>query len=218
MINVALASPHSDETEVNYATQVVVDDTSKGMYGIRSWSAQDLYTKQGVTPPSTTRTDWVETKRFAQYYVDNYAEPLNRVTSITFRSMNLNTTGAAANWLLLSRDRHQRPGRDHARFTRRRRLHGRAVLRRGRSRDLSPRGAGDGRHHPLARPVAGRLLRGFTLRNMSTIERKPLLHGRDHCPGGADPIPCMISGPSGDFSRRSARDRPLRLLAAGRDR
>ena len=34
---------------------------------------------------------------------------------------------------------------------------------------------------------------------MSTIERKPLLHGRDHCPGGADPIPCMISGPSGDF-------------------
>ena len=102
VINVALASPHSDEAEVNYATQVVVDDTSKGKYGIRAWSAQDLYTKQGITPPSTVRTDWVETKRFAQYYVENYAEPLNRVTSISFRSMNLNTTGAAANWLLLS--------------------------------------------------------------------------------------------------------------------
>ena len=32
---------------------------------------------------------------------------------------------------------------------------------------------------------------------MSTIERKPILHGRDHCPGGADPIPCLIGGPFG---------------------
>ena len=26
---------------------------------------------------------------------------------------------------------------------------------------------------------------------MSPILEKPILHGRDHCPGGADPIPCM---------------------------
>ena len=36
----------------------------------------------------------METKRFAQYYVDNYAEPQNRVTSISFRSMHLTTTGS----------------------------------------------------------------------------------------------------------------------------
>ena len=34
---------------------------------------------------------------------------------------------------------------------------------------------------------------------MSPLQQKPILHGRDHCPGGADPIPCMISGPSGNF-------------------
>ena len=47
--------------------------------------------------------------------------------------------------------------------------------------------------------------------------QKPILHGRDHCPGGADPIPCMISGPSGDFEGVLLGDRPLRLLATGRD-
>jgi concanavalin A-like lectin/glucanase superfamily protein len=28
-------------------------------------------------------------------------------------------------------------------------------------------------------------------------QKQHVMHGRDHCPGGADPIPCMISAPSG---------------------
>ena len=29
---------------------------------------------------------------------------------------------------------------------------------------------------------------------MSPIQQKPILHGRDHCPGGADPIPGLGGG------------------------
>ena len=35
---------------------------------------------------------------------------------------------------------------------------------------------------------------------MSPVQQKPILHGRDHCPGGADPIPCL--GSSGFSSHR----------------
>ena len=63
------------------------DATSKGKYGIRPWSAQNLLTKQGVTDGDVGEGgDWLQTKRFAEYYVDNYAEPQNRVTQIGFRS------------------------------------------------------------------------------------------------------------------------------------
>ena len=38
--------------------------------------------------------------------------------------------------------------------------------------------------------------------DMSPIQQKPILHGRDHCPGGADPIPCLTSALSGSFEER----------------
>ena len=30
---------------------------------------------------------------------------------------------------------------------------------------------------------------------MSPLQQKPILHGRDHCPGGADPIPGLAEEP-----------------------
>ena len=62
--------------------------------------------KQGVTPPSTVRNDWVETKRYADYYVRNYKTPQNRVTEIGFRSMPKGKTAwsqaATDTWALMS--------------------------------------------------------------------------------------------------------------------
>ncbi len=103
IINVASASPKSVDTVADFTTQVVVAGASKGRYGIRPWSTQDLLTKEGVTDGLLgAGADWAETKLFAQYYVDNYKVPRNRVNQVTFRSMNLGQTGAAPNWLLLS--------------------------------------------------------------------------------------------------------------------
>ena len=28
---------------------------------------------------------------------------------------------------------------------------------------------------------------------------KPIIHGRDHCPDGADPIPCLFELPGGTY-------------------
>jgi hypothetical protein len=104
IINVASASPVSVDPVADFTTQVVVDATSKGIYGIRPWSTQNLLTKEGVTDGLTgPGADWFETKRFAQYYVDNYADPKNRVTTMTFRPMDIGRQGAAANWDFLTR-------------------------------------------------------------------------------------------------------------------
>ena len=107
VINQATASPVSALDAAAFQNkilaQTVEDGTSKGLYGIRPWSASNLITKQGVPPSAPIRDDWQETKRFAQYYVDNYAAALDRVTQIGFRSSDLAATGSAANWDFLCR-------------------------------------------------------------------------------------------------------------------
>ncbi len=106
VINVASASPKSEDTVADFTTQVVVEtpvQLSKAAYGIRAWSTDGLLTKEGVTDGLTgAGADWQECKLFAQYYVDNYKVPRNRIEQITFRSMDVNTAGAAANWELLT--------------------------------------------------------------------------------------------------------------------
>lgn len=110
VINHAMASPKTNNLDPNFETQVVQDNTSKGLYGIRPWSTQNLLTKEGVTdglvsgPPwnPEDRTDWDETKLFAHYYVDNYKDPETRISRVTFRSQDLDESGAAANWEFLS--------------------------------------------------------------------------------------------------------------------
>ncbi len=103
VVNVASASPKSEDPAADFTTQVVVDNTSKGLYGIRAWSTDGLLTKEGVTDGLTgDGADWEECRRFAQYYVDNYKVPRNRVQQVTFRSMPVGQTGAGANWELLS--------------------------------------------------------------------------------------------------------------------
>jgi hypothetical protein len=80
--------------------QLYTDDTSIGQRGIRSQSFQNLQTEGGQLDPDTNALQ--ETKRFAQYYVSNYAVPHNRVTAIGFRSISTTNPGAAVTWRLLS--------------------------------------------------------------------------------------------------------------------
>ena len=80
--------------------QLVKDTTSIGKYGIRSWSAQNLLTRESNLDGSDSL---VETKRFASYYVDNYKDPKNRVNTIGFRSMRPGQPGASILWQMLSR-------------------------------------------------------------------------------------------------------------------
>jgi hypothetical protein len=82
------------------AGQTVQDTVSIGQYGIRSWSAENLQTQSGLVDGST---GLVETKRVASYYVDNYAQPRNRITTIGFRSILPGRVGSEITWKLLSR-------------------------------------------------------------------------------------------------------------------
>ena len=98
IINSGLASPVGiDDTDVD--GQKVIDSTSVGLYGIRSWSAQNLITKTGIIDSADALT---ETKRFASYYVDNYKAPQDRVTVCGFRTMSPAQVGAHETWRLLS--------------------------------------------------------------------------------------------------------------------
>lgn len=99
VINSALATP-LNIADADVAGQLVKDTTSIGLYGIRSWSAQNLLTKTGLLDGSTAN---VETKRFATYYVDNYKTPRNRITSLGLRSMRPGQSGATKTWELLSK-------------------------------------------------------------------------------------------------------------------
>ena len=98
VINRAFATPIGiDDDDMD--GQVVEDAASITAYGIRPWSAQNLIIKQGVTESNTALE---ECRLFAQYFMDEYADPENRISSITFRSSDLNATGSEANWALLS--------------------------------------------------------------------------------------------------------------------
>jgi hypothetical protein len=111
LINSAWATPMYMDTSVDPGAPVsiggslerqgqhVYDTASIDAYGWRSWSAQNLLTKSGTADGST---DLDETARFAEFYVRNQADPLDRITTISFRSIRPNAAGAAANWLFLS--------------------------------------------------------------------------------------------------------------------
>jgi hypothetical protein len=78
----------------------VYDSASIGLYGIRSWSAQNLLTRRGLLDDSD---DLTETRRFSEWIVQNFGSPKNRVTDIAFRSLRPTDPRAGALWSLLSK-------------------------------------------------------------------------------------------------------------------
>ena len=104
-----IASPAgggTDPTTDEVRGQLYEDATSKGLYGIRSWTVQDLQTRNGFLgdPETSSRTGSLEeTKKFAKYYVDNFRDPNNRVAEIQFKSIRPGEPGATETWRLLSK-------------------------------------------------------------------------------------------------------------------
>jgi len=99
IINSAVAYPVG-ATDNQIAAQIVTDPASIARYGRRSWSAQNLLTKEGLADSSTA---FVETRRFAQYYVDNFSQPRDRVDGVALRSIQLGAPGADITWLMLTK-------------------------------------------------------------------------------------------------------------------
>ena len=100
---VAAGAAWRPPTTIELAGQLVEDagsGSSQDLYGIRSWSAQSLLTGHGI---ATGNNALQETKAFAQYYVDNYKTPRNRISQLGFRSMQPGQPGAGYLWLFITK-------------------------------------------------------------------------------------------------------------------
>lgn len=83
--------------------QVVVDATSIGSpsyLGVRSWSAENLYVKEGTTTGNTAAQECL---LYAQYIVDNYAFPVDRIETLTILSLRPDDPRGEPTWDLLTR-------------------------------------------------------------------------------------------------------------------
>jgi hypothetical protein len=98
IINACIATPNG-MAEADRAGQVVTDAGAITAYGISSRSFENLITQQG--DESGTPAALAETKKFATYYVDNYAAPRNRVKTILFKVRDPATSAGTATWALL---------------------------------------------------------------------------------------------------------------------
>lgn len=97
VINYASATPQGIK-DTERAAQVVVDAVSVGERGYHTWEKDNLLVEAGTTTGNNAND---ECKLYAQYYVDNYAIPRNRVSNIAFKSLHPDDDRADANWALL---------------------------------------------------------------------------------------------------------------------
>ena len=81
------------------AGQLYKDATSIGLYGIRSWSAENLFIDNSII---TGKTGLDECLLFAKFVTLNYKDPRNRINELTFRSLPPSDPRATANWKLLT--------------------------------------------------------------------------------------------------------------------
>lgn len=97
VFNSALATPIGI-LDKDIPGQLVEDAVSIGLRGYRSWAKENLLTETGLLDASDALT---ETQRFAQYIVDNYASPRDRVTTIGFRPVHDLDPRATKVWQML---------------------------------------------------------------------------------------------------------------------
>jgi hypothetical protein len=81
------------------SAQVYSDATSISTFGVRSWSADDLILEGGKT--TNVGDPGAESLLYAQYYVENFKDPKNRISSLVFKSLAPHDTRAAPLWDLL---------------------------------------------------------------------------------------------------------------------
>lgn len=113
VFNSAFCTPNGiDALPAKVAGQIYQDSGSISQYGIRSWSAENLFiaepTSVGTAALTTAGAGILtgnsaldECLAFATYIVENFKTPRNRVSGITFRSKDPAAVGAGATWALL---------------------------------------------------------------------------------------------------------------------
>lgn len=78
--------------------QLVVDNASISKWGVRSWSAENLITRRHNANGNTGAE---ECRLFAEYVVENYSDPVPRVSRIGLKSLRDSDPRAAATWALM---------------------------------------------------------------------------------------------------------------------
>lgn len=81
--------------QADRVNQVVIDAASKAQHGGRSWSAENLVVKDGITSGLTGDEECLS---YANYIVSNYADSVARPASITFRALRPTDIRGAALW------------------------------------------------------------------------------------------------------------------------
>lgn len=98
--NTALCYPdperHPQKIVMN--DQFLADDDSRTQWGPKSWSAENILTLRHNTNGNTGAE---ECQVFNQYIIENFAQPIPRVTRITLRSLGDGEQSAAANWAMM---------------------------------------------------------------------------------------------------------------------
>lgn len=97
VVNSALAYPEG-MAESELPLIVVEDPTSQGVYGLRSWTAENLLTQRHLSNGNTGADEAV---LFATYQVANYKTPRPRITRVRFRSLPDSDTRATDTWALM---------------------------------------------------------------------------------------------------------------------
>jgi hypothetical protein len=112
VFNSAFCTPNGFDQRVDDITAQLKEDLpSIGTFGIRSWSAENLL----IAAPTgdalhatgasilTGNNALDECALYADFVKSNYAEPRNRITEITFRSLQPTDSRAVAVWAFLSK-------------------------------------------------------------------------------------------------------------------
>lgn len=103
IITAASAAPkylddlNTEAQNTDRAANYVTDTTAAAKYGLRTWAAEDLSTRNGAGPT----TALAETKKFADYRLANYKQPRTRVGALTVRPQPPSGTYGSATWGLL---------------------------------------------------------------------------------------------------------------------
>jgi hypothetical protein len=100
--NAAMAYPQNIG-RADRALQVVTDPASigtPGFHGVRSWAAENLLTKEGITSGLTGNEECLT---FAQYIIDNYSVPRERLSQVTLKPLHPDDARAPDVWDMLCR-------------------------------------------------------------------------------------------------------------------
>jgi len=100
IINACLCLPRG-ASDTDAEINLLFDNPSITKYGYRGMSITELLTSAGHDAANNPTTNLEECRRFADYYVGNYASPRTVVETIRFQTRDIGQVGASALWDLI---------------------------------------------------------------------------------------------------------------------